>query len=168
MMKIRLLTASDAEEYWKLRLEALMFSPEAFASSYEDAVKRKNAIEQVKENFKAEGSYTFGAFSDDVMIGMVTLVQESYKKMSHKANIFAMYVTSRSRGQGTGKALMHAAISKANEMEGVEKLNLTVVSSNDKAKKLYERLGFTAYGTETRALQVDGVFYNEDHMELFV
>lgn len=80
MMKIRLLTASDAEEYWKLRLEALMFSPEAFASSYEDAVKRKNAIEQVKENFKAEGSYTFGAFSDDVMIGMVTLVQESYKR----------------------------------------------------------------------------------------
>ncbi|MDN4525814.1 GNAT family N-acetyltransferase [Fictibacillus sp. NE201] len=167
-MEVRSLTASDAEEYWKLRLEALMFSPEAFASSYEDAVKRKYPIEQVQENFKAEGSSTFGAFADGIMIGMVTLIQERYKKMSHKANIFAMYVTSPSRGQGVGKALMEAAISKAKEMEGIEKLNLTVVSSNQQAKKLYESLGFTVYGTETRAMKVDGVFYDEDHMELFI
>ncbi|MGG1575465.1 N-acetyltransferase family protein [Fictibacillus sp. NRS-1165] len=167
-MEVRELGAADAEEYWRLRLEALMLSPEAFATSYEEAVKRKNPIEQVKENFSVNGSHTFGAFLDGVLVGIVTLVQESHKKMSHKANIFAMYVTSRRRGKGTGKALMEAAIQKAKDMKEIEKVNLTVVSSNERAKRLYSSLGFVSYGTETRALQVGGVFYNEDHMELFL
>ncbi len=167
-MEVRELAAVDAEEYWTLRLEALMLSPEAFATSYEEAVKRKNPIEQVKENFSADGSHTFGAFLDGDMVGIVTLIQETHRKMSHKANIFAMYVTSRSRGKGAGTALMEAAIQKAKDMEEIEKINLTVVSSNESAKKLYTSLGFASYGKETRAMQVDGVFYDEDHMELFV
>ncbi|MDN4074018.1 GNAT family N-acetyltransferase [Fictibacillus terranigra] len=165
---VRELAADDAEEYWTLRLEALMLSPEAFATSYEEAVKRKNPIEQVKGNFSADGSHTFGAFLDGVMVGMVTLMQERHKKMSHKANIFAMYVTSRSRGKGTGKVLMEAAIQKAKDMKEIEKVNLTVVSSNESAKRLYSSLGFVSYGTETRALQVGSVYYDEDHMELFL
>lgn len=92
-MKIRLLTATDAESYWELRLEALKQNPEAFATSYEEAIKREDPIEQAATNLNSEGSYTFGAFENDVLIGMVTLMKEKHQKLQHRANIVAMYVT---------------------------------------------------------------------------
>ena len=167
-MKIKLLTPADASAYWELRLEALQQSPEAFASSYEEAIQRTNPIEQVENNLRTEGNYTFGAFDQNKLVGMVTLIQESSLKLKHRANIFAMYVSPVTRGQGVGKALVTEAINKAKTIEGIEKLNLSVVSSNEAAKNLYKRLGFKVFGVEEKALKVEGTYYNDEHMVLFL
>lgn len=167
-MEIRQLTSNDAAEYWELRLEALRLVPEAFAASYEESLQRPNPIEQVISNFNAEGSYTFGAFLNGKMTGMVTLVQDKHQKMKHRANLFAMYVSPANRKNGAGKALVATAIQKAKETPDIEKLVLTVNARNEKAIKLYTSLGFSAYGTEKRALNVDGTYYDEDLMELFI
>ena len=66
-MEIRLLGAADAKKYWELRLEALQQHPEAFLTSYEDAIKRDNPIEQIASNFTDEGNYTFGAFDNEAL-----------------------------------------------------------------------------------------------------
>lgn len=165
-MDIRLLGADDAQRYWTLRLEALQQHPEAFLTSYEDAIKRDNPIEQIASNFTAEGNYTFGAFDNKALIGVVTLLQESAEKIQHRANIFAMYVTSKKQGVGVGKALMTEAIHKAKTIKAIEKINLSVMASNDKAKKLYKKLGFKVYGFEENALKVNGVYFNDEHMVL--
>ncbi|SMQ64784.1 Protein N-acetyltransferase, RimJ/RimL family [Bacillus sp. OV166] len=165
-MKIKLLDASDAERYWKLRLEALKQNPEAFLTSYEDAIKRENPIDQVAHNFTTEGNFTFGAFDDEELIGVVTLLQESAEKIRHRANIFAMYVTPKKQGLGVGKALMVEAINKAKTMEEIEKINLSVMASNERAKNLYTQLGFKVYGFEENALKVNGIHYNDEHMVL--
>jgi RimJ/RimL family protein N-acetyltransferase len=165
-MEIRLLNPADAPSYWALRLEALKNHPEAFLTSHEESVKRENAVEQVAGNFTAEGNYTFGAFEQDALIGMVTLLQEDRMKIRHKANIFAMYVTPTKRGSGVGEALMKAAIEKARDIEEIEKVNLSVTASNEKAKRLYSKLGFTAYGLEEKALRVNGVYYDDEFMVL--
>ena len=167
-MEIKLLTPADASAYWELRLEALQQSPEAFASSYEEAIQRTNPIEQVENNLRTEGNYTFGAFDQNKLVGMVTLIQESSLKLKHRANIFAMYVSPVTRGQGVGKALVTEAINKAKTIEGIEKLNLSVVSSNEAAKNLYKRLGFKVFGVEEKALKVEGTYYNDEHMVLFL
>jgi ribosomal protein S18 acetylase RimI-like enzyme len=99
---------------------------------------------------------------------MVTLIQESSLKLKHRANIFAMYVSPVTRGQGVGKALVTEAINKAKTIEGIEKLNLSVVSSNEAAKNLYKRLGFKVFGVEEKALKVEGTYYNDEHMVLFL
>lgn len=165
-MEIKLLTPADASAYWDLRLEALQQSPEAFASSYEEAIQRTNPIERVENNLRTEGNYTFGAFDQHKLVGMVTLVQESSLKLNHRANIYAMYVSPVTRGQGVGKTLVTEAINKAKTIEGIEKLNLSVVSSNEAAKNLYKQLGFKVFGVEEKALKVEGTYYNEDHMVL--
>lgn len=166
IMEFKLLTASDAESYWALRLEALKQNPEAFLTSYEDALKRENPIDQVVGNFNAEGNYTFGAFEQKNLIGVVTLLHENAEKIQHRANIFAMYVTHKKQGMGVGKALMTEAINKAKSIPAIEKINLSVMASNDKAKQLYRKLGFQVYGFEENAFKVNGIDYNDEHMVL--
>ena len=167
-MEFRQLVAEDASAYWELRLEALQNSPEAFGASYEEAIQRDNPIERVKDNFKVKGNYTFGAFEQHTLIGVVTLLQESALKMRHRANIFAMYISPTARGKGIGKALMEMAIEQAKENQEIEKINLSVVSSNKAAKNLYLQLGFIVFGTEEKALKVEDTYYEEQHMSLIL
>ncbi|WP_277584860.1 GNAT family N-acetyltransferase [Psychrobacillus antarcticus] len=167
-MEFRRLVAEDASAYWELRLEALQNSPEAFGTSYEEAIQRDNPIERVKGNLKVKGNYTFGAFDQYKLIGMVTLTQESSLKMKHRANIFAMYVSLAGRGKGIGKSLMELAIDQAKDSHEIEKINLCVVSSNDIAKNLYHKLGFVVFGTEEMALKVGDTYYEEHHMSLIL
>lgn len=167
-MELRQLVAEDASAYWELRLEALQNSPEAFGTSYEEAIQRENPIERVKENLKVKGNYTFGAFDQHKLIGMVTLLQESSLKMKHRANIFAMYVSPIGRGKGIGKSLMELAIEQAKFSQEIEKINLSVVSSNEAAKNLYIQLGFNVFGIEEMALKVGETSYEELHMSLIL
>ena len=156
-MEIRQLTVGDAAAYRTLRLSALEESPTAFGSSYAEEVDRPVAV--VKRRFADEHNHIFGAFTGDgELVGMVTLRREPYVKMAHKANIYAMYVAPEHRQQGAGRALMEAAIARAEEL-GVRQVNLTVTSTNEAAVALYEACGFERFGLERDAFLIDGVFY---------
>ena len=48
-----------------------------------------------------------------------------------------MYVSPEKRGSGIGKALVREAIKKAKELKDVEQVYLTVITTNEPAKKLY-------------------------------
>ncbi len=167
-MDIRLLDASDAKKYWDLRLEALEQNPEAFATSYEEAISRENPVEGVENNLSKEGSFTFGAFHHNELIGVVTLLQEAPLKLKHKANILAMYVDPKMRGLGVGNELLLEAINHAKSMKTIENLNLSVVTTNESAKKLYSKLGFKVFGTEKYALIINGQYYDEEYRVLYL
>ncbi|WP_042149501.1 GNAT family N-acetyltransferase [Paucisalibacillus sp. EB02] len=163
---IRLLEPSDAKQYFELRVEALKKNPEAFATSYEEVISKPNPVEQYVKSFGQVNHYNFGAFENEKLIGMVTLLPETKEKLKHKANIFAMYVTPEQRGNGVGKALLDAAITQAREIEGITKINLSVVSINHDAKGLYQQFGFESYGVEEKALKVKNVYLDEVYMSL--
>lgn len=165
-MMIRLLGPADAKEYLELRLEALKENPEAFSSSYEEVVNRPNPVAQYEKSFGLADQYNFGAFENDRLIGMVTLLPETKEKLKHKANIVAMYVTPSQRGKGLGSALLSEAIKQADKLEGITKINLSVVSINYGAKALYKKFGFESYGLEEKAIRVNNVFLDEDYMSL--
>ncbi|MCP8969902.1 GNAT family N-acetyltransferase [Ectobacillus ponti] len=167
-MEIRMLQREDAESYWRLRLEALQQHPEAFGSSYEDAVQR--TMEQVRDTFPCSpGLWALGALREDgTLAGMVGFRQETGQKLKHKGMIWGMYVQSASRGTGTGRRLMEAAIAKAKELPELEQILLAVVTANTAARRLYESLGFQTYGLEQRALKLGDIYLDEMHMALFV
>jgi ribosomal protein S18 acetylase RimI-like enzyme len=165
-VEIRQLTSTDAPKYWDLRLEALRQAPEAFLTSYDDAIKRENPIAQVVSNLTTEGNYTFGAFDGEELIGVVTLLQEKAEKIQHRANIYAMYVTPKKQGLGVGESLLTAAINKAKSIDGIEKINLSVVANNEPAIKLYTKLGFKVYGLEEKAMKLNGVYLDDEHRVL--
>lgn len=167
-MDIRLLNITDAEKYWSLRLEALQENPDSFAQSYEEAKDRKNPIEGVAKNISNDDNFTFGAFQDDELVGVITLLQNSAAKLRHRSNILGMYVTPQMRGKGVGGSLLINAIQKAKSVETIEKINLTVAVSNFSAKKLYGKLGFKSFGTEKKALKIGNEYYDEEFMTLFL
>lgn len=165
-MNIRLLNPADAETYQLLRLEALKGHPEAFASSYEE--EKEFSVDKYRSRLQpSEESFSFGAFINDRLVGVVTLMRENKKKLCHRANIFAMYVAPDIRGIGAGKTLMGAAINQATEL-GVEQIYLTVESSNVPAIKLYESVGFMVYGKDKHSLKIGERYYDEDHMVLYL
>ena len=44
----------------------------------------------------------------------------------------------------------------------VELLNLTVVTSNERALRFYKGLGFESFGTERKALKIGAEYYDEE------
>jgi ribosomal protein S18 acetylase RimI-like enzyme len=70
-----------------------------------------------------------------------------------------MYVRSIARGTGVAKHLVEAVLGHARER--VELVQLTVVSENVAALRLYRSCGFVAYGHEVHALKQGGRYYDE-------
>jgi RimJ/RimL family protein N-acetyltransferase len=165
-MTIRVLNQSDAKLYQELRLSALIINPEAFGSTYEREVKF--SLETVVERLKpTKEKFVLGAFDvNGSLVGIVTFMRENSHKTGHKGNVFGMYVTPESRGQRLGKLLLLELIRKARNCDGLEHINLTVVSENDSAKKLYMSVGFEVYGVERNALKFNGQYFDEDLMVL--
>lgn len=165
-MKIIRLKPEHASDYYQLRIEALQNSPEAFASSYEEEVRQSAA--KYETRFGMDDSYTFGAFQDGCLVGSVTLLKEQLKKLSHRVNIIAMYVKPEYRGFGIAAALMEKAIQTARQIGEVEQIHLTVVSTNTRAIKLYEKNGFTLYGTVNQSLKTGSNYVDELLMVRFL
>ncbi len=165
-MIIHILKDSDAQLYQELRLSALKINPEAFGSTYEREMKF--SLETIIERIKpTKDRFVLGAFDDNgALAGIVTFMRENGIKTSHKGNVFGMYVAPESRGKGYGKLLMKELIDKARNCEGLEQINLTVVSDNETAKKLYKSVGFKIYGVERKALKFNDQYFDEDLMVL--
>ncbi|HSO57444.1 MAG TPA: GNAT family N-acetyltransferase [Paenisporosarcina sp.] len=165
-MEIRKLTSGDAEVYWDLRLEALQQDPEAFATTYEDAISRVNPLKRVESNLDSENSATFGAFIDKELVGVMTIAEEGAPKLRHRVNLFAVYVTPKVRGKRIGTALLQEVIEYTKQTPHVEKINLTVVSTNETAIKLYEKVGFKSFGLEHHAMKMNNTYVDEIYMSL--
>ncbi|WP_369436222.1 GNAT family N-acetyltransferase [Lysinibacillus fusiformis] len=144
-MKIRILNESDALLYQEVRLSVLKINPEAFGSTYEREVKF--SLESVAERLEpAKDKFVLGAFNNNgSLVEIVTFMRENSLKTSHKGNVFGMYVAPEGRGNGLGKSPIIELIGKAKNCDGLEQINLTVVSENSSAKKLYKSLGFEVY-----------------------
>ncbi len=77
-----------------------------------------------------------------------------------------MYVASSSAGKGIGRALLRAAIAEARKIENLERINLTVVASNERAKNLYKSEGFVSFSLEKRAIKTGITYFDEETMAL--
>lgn len=165
-MNVRVLHESDAQLYQALRLRALKFNPESFGSTYEREVKF--SIETIEERLKpTEDKFVLGAFDDkNTLVGIVTFMRENGLKTVHKGNVFGMFVAPEVRGYGLGRSLMLELISKAKKCNGLEQINLTVVSDNESALNLYKSVGFETYGVERNALKFKQKHFDEDLMVL--
>lgn len=159
-IEIRQLAPGDVESLREIRLEGLRLNPEAFGSTFED--EQSAPIE--KYSAWINSSQMFGAFQDLRLVGIAAFGVFTGRKDGHKGWLRAMYVTPDFRGKGVSRLLVEAVIRAARQR--VDLLQLSVVSENLPAIRLYESCGFQQYGLEKRALKQNGRYYDEIHMFL--
>lgn len=152
---IRRLESADAEAFRKIRLEALERNPEAFQATFHD--EAAESLDQVADRLRRAA--VFGATIGDGWVGMAGFFALPGEKVRHKGVLWGMYVRPEARGRGIGAALVERVVAHARTE--VEILALSVITENASARRLYERLGFVAYGTEPRAMKQGGVYYDE-------
>lgn len=159
---IRLLTPADAALYRTIRLEALAAHPEAFSSTF--AREQEKPLAWFAERLTT--SDVFGAFIGDEIVGVAGFYRQDGPQTTHKADLWGMYVRRSAGRAGVGRRLVDTVIAHA--AKHVEKLQLTVMSRNEAALRLYAAAGFVEYGREVKALKQNGRYFDEVLMELFV
>lgn len=167
-MELRYLTAEDAGEWLRLRLEALQRDPEAFSASFEEY--EPLSLEEVRKRlgFGAKDAFVVGAFEEARLLGCAGFYRDKGLKSRHKGHVWGVYVTPEKRGFGTGKRIMGMLLERAGSLDGIQQILLSVTATQAAAIRLYRSVGFTSFGREPQALMIGDRFIDEEYMFLRV
>lgn len=107
----------------------------------------------------------FGAFMEERVVGHVDLTGGSLYSSLHRARL-GIGVEREFRGQGVGNALIAAALTWARRERKLGWIDLSVFAHNQRALRLYERLGFRETGRTADAYRVGDLRIDDVHMVL--
>lgn len=102
----------------------------------------------------------FVAEKDGAVVGLCALMLCKSLRRGHCAELVVM-VDSDHQGSGIGKALMKRALSEADDVLKLHRLELSVVTENKPAISLYEKLGFKIEATKKSSCIKGGRFADE-------
>lgn len=139
--RVRAAVLGDVPVLRALRLEALAEAPDAFGSTYEREVARSVAD---WGRWLTPG-VTLILEHDGIPRGLVAGVRDQDPTVVH---LMAMWVHPSLRGSGAADALVAEHLAWARAV-GARLIRLAVISTNHRARRLYERHGFNATGIET-------------------
>jgi ribosomal protein S18 acetylase RimI-like enzyme len=141
-IRVRRAVLGDEPTLRALRLQALSDAPEAFGSTYERECARTTSDWQrwlspgatfIVDHAGHPGGLAAGVHDHDDR----TLV-----------HLMAMWVHPELRGSGAADALVASVVAWAAD-EAAREVRLHVVKGNDRARRCYERSGFSVTGRET-------------------
>ena len=81
-------------------------------------------------------------------------------RLRHSGHVF-VYVATANQGQGIGTRLMEALLDLADQYLLLRRVELTVLTENEGAKRLYERLGFVVEGRRKMSVISQGEIKDE-------
>ncbi len=163
---IKKIPFTDTSKLYALRIESLDIDSFAFGTHKLDQEKigMKNFARILVSDSQDE--VLWGAYYNEMLVGMIGLSRELGLKKKHKATIWGLYVGPNFRGLKISSRLMDMAIDHAKNHLKLKSLMLTTEAYNTSALKLYESRGFVMWGIEPESLYIDGVFHDQGYMSL--
>lgn len=156
---IRSAIDKDAKELSELRLQIDGETENLDREKGEGFIDTAGFKEIIKTDTESPRNLFLVAVVNDRIVGFSRCEGVYLKRFSHKVE-FGVCVLKDFWGYGIGKNLLKESISWA-DANGIKKITLNVLETNDKAIKLYERLGFEIEGIlKNDKILSDGKYYN--------
>ncbi len=130
--------------------------------------ERVPSLEQEEEFLKgrmeAERELMLVAYYDDKLLGACSLMSPGPQLRFKHRCIIAIALLKENWGQGIGTLMLETLLDVAKEV-GYEQVELEVVSTNETAKALYEKMGFVKYGVLPNNMKYqDGTYADTEWM----
>jgi RimJ/RimL family protein N-acetyltransferase len=149
-----------------MRLRSLAEDPDAFDQTVADAEAK--GVEPLAEilALAAVGRelVLFGEIDGEVA-GLVFVSRSRRPRSQHRARLWGMWVAPQARSRGMGVALITQAVAWCRD-QGVEMVDLWVVTDHRQAVRVYERAGFRICGTARDGMRWQGVPQDEHQMTI--
>jgi ribosomal protein S18 acetylase RimI-like enzyme len=165
------LTADAPHDYKSFFLNGLRQHRDKFRISPDDEINEPFPTQGTPDSFTLGLLTNAGADADaGVLAGVVSFAREgrTREKIRHKGLLFRMYVAPEYAGQGLGRQLLTEVIRRVRTQTDIEQINLTVVATNDGAKRLYQSLGFVTFAHEKNGIKDGDAYHAEEQMVLFL
>lgn len=161
----RLLTPDDTDACVQLRRHMLRDSPWSFAAD-PGADRGSDPVHVAAGLADPEFAYAGSFHADGRLVSVALLKRETNPKRRHIAWIVSVYTHPDARRQGRSRAVLEMLIENARNRPGVAAVYLSVGDRSPAAQRLYEALGFVAWGVEPDAYRIGDESSSEIHMRL--
>lgn len=156
-MDVRDATPDDAGAWREIILEAAHESSQIMTQPEE--VWSVEGLQKRFREAKPDEMAFLVAERDGRVVGVLGLTRGARVANRHTAEL-GLTVASHARGSGAGSALLAAAEARA-RVWAVRKLCLGVFADNERARRLYRRMGYEEEGTRRGHYLVGGVMRDE-------
>lgn len=156
---IRVVRASDAERIYEMGMQENVLPYVVYSPS--------TRFETIQEQYLHPNphQHQFVAELDGRVVGLIGMMTYAGRR-SHIGYLY-LYADQECHGQGVGSAMLTKILDLADNWLRLERVELTVLSSNPRAQALYERFGFAVEGRKVAANFAAGKFEDEILMARF-
>ncbi|SYZ72292.1 GCN5-related N-acetyltransferase [Candidatus Zixiibacteriota bacterium] len=162
MIKIRQIREEDAENFLAM---LKMLDNETTFMMYEPG-ERTTTIEQqqerIREILSKDYQATFVAEDDGWIVGYLAARGGELSRIRHRTYI-VVGIIKEFRGRGVGKKLFDE-MEKWARAKKMHRLELTVMVSNERGIRLYQKMGFEFEGVRKDSMLVEGEYIDEYNM----
>jgi RimJ/RimL family protein N-acetyltransferase len=163
---LRSAITTDAEALSKLRVQIDGETENLDREPGEAFIDESGFKQLIHSDSEASRNLFLVAVMEDRIVGFSRCEGSALKRFAHKVE-FGVCVLQDYWGYGIGKNLLAESIAWA-DANGIHKITLNVLETNDKAIKLYQTLGFEIEGILKKdKILADGKFYNTMMMGRF-
>lgn len=161
-MKIRAIDESDSEQFLLLgklldeETQFMMLEPGERNLTVEEQAQR------IKNVLAHDNQIILVAEVENQLAGFLGAYGGSFRRNRHSAYI-VIGIRQNFAGQGIGQQLFEALESWAVEHD-LHRLELTVMCHNERALRLYQKMGYKIEGRKQDSLRIDGRYVDEYYM----